>query len=368
MRFDFVGELIFGSADSRSPSFKKGKTSNGSDYKLLNITVKAAENNRAYCSMFGMCRDVITTTDVNGDSIEIDWEDRNDPDIIDTVSFGRKYVIAIDDDRHTFITEYDFINYVAEHVDEFKSKRLNVRGSVRKELYKGKVTDRFNIQSIYALNERQERQANKLNVLGILWYTKDSFDFSEWKDERKIIINAYTEQYIDRDEGVKCLPHTVNMKCKYFESDDEDKANQTKLWMNTLMVDAKGDKINTLPKLKSKNVYSMSFRMLYNNGAEEEEFTEDSLTPLQKQFLKSGGYTLDDFRPKGTIYGNRKVTYNIVKFDITGKYEDGAVEEMTVNEFEDEKLYIFAEDEKIESVVERKADPVVEDDEDDLFS
>ena len=115
--------------------------------------------------------------------------------------------------------------------------------------------------------------------------------------------------------------------------------------------------------LKSNKYYSMMVNVKYKNGSQEEEFTEDMLTEMQRSQLELGLKTLDDFRPNGRTFGNRVVEYKIVNCDIRGNYADGLVTlEDTAEEFE-ELIYNTGDDTEGDGDVELGINPPEEEEE-----
>ena len=89
--------------------------------------------------------------------------------------------------------------------------------------------------------------------------------------------------------------------------------------------------------LKKNKVYHNSLVLNYLNGAEEKEFDESMLTPMQREWVDAGLKTLEDFKPRTRIVGNRVEILRISSFDLTGAFENGLAEaDMTTKEFAEE--------------------------------
>ncbi len=78
-------------------------------------------------------------------------------------------------------------------------------------------------------------------------------------------------------------------------------------------------------KLKKDKHYKIGITLSYINGNEEIEFDESQLTENQKQMIKLGLAELNDFKPKGNIYGDRKTLFYYKGFNLIGDYADGMV-------------------------------------------
>ena len=94
-----------------------------------------------------------------------------------------------------------------------------------------------------------------------------------------------------------------------------------------------------------KLIYKNGVELKVISGAEEIEFNEDCLTDKQKQYIKLGIKTLDDFKPKGKIFGDKINELRLISPTMKDEYSDGAVE--TVIEVKDLGLYLATDDSDI---------------------
>ncbi len=383
MRFTFTGELSLTDKDGniaiREGVTKSKKGKEGSPYKALNLTVAAAKNNRGYAEIFGMKRATINATNMTGDAIEVDWEDRLDADVIKTVNSMNKYVVVDGDERHEFLTEWDLIQYLVDNADEIGGRRATVTGAVKKNEYNGKISNRFVFNSVYLLDEDDERK-NSLRLRGEMYFNKDSIDTADWASEKKLSVSAYTREYAGKaDDGTVKYAYYEQpfiYDCSKVDFDNELMTKKVKFILRQLgceLVDQ--DKVKATIK---KGWVVNSLVLAYANGAEEVELTYDELTETQKEMVDLGMKEVSDFKPAGGSYGERKVVYKVVNFDAKGNYEDGlvALDTETCDEIED-NIYVptpvtekAAElDEEVEEKPKKatKAAPVEEDDED-LFA
>jgi len=98
------------------------------------------------------------------------------------------------------------------------------------------------------------------------------------------------------------------------------------------------------------------------HGAEGVEWNESMLTKAQKEQVELGIKTVDDFKPRGQIYGDKINEYRLFDpilkdFGKDDNFTDGIIDTgTTVSEFED-LIYVPTKDEKIEDVI-KKADKV----------
>lgn len=370
MRFNFTGEIDANKLSDKVPYVRSLKTDKGKKGTGINLVCIAKKNNRAFMESVGFEQDEIKSKDTDNKDIEISWEDREDEDIIKSVASYRKHVISLDGERKEFIADKDFCDYIVEHIDDIKGKRCTVTGQIRKNFYNGKVSDRFQIQNIYEIDEDNDKKKNGLSVTAEFYWTKDSIDTSDFKEEKKIRINGYTSEYISKKEGNKFVPLTIILNCSKVDFENESHVAKLGFRLEQLGLELEDDKIKN--NIKAKNVMKNMITLSYNNGAEEVEFDESQLTATQKSKIKLGLATVDDFKPKGAIFGNRIVEYRITDFPCTGNYSDGLVkDDMTASELEDE-VYELPKEEKLEDAMEdeeeeKKSSDDDDDDDEDLF-
>lgn len=339
MRFSFVGELSFNTKDdAKVPAIKKiGDTGIG-----INATI-VANTNRAYVESVGWQNKVIKTKDTENNNIEIDWDDRQDEDVIKQVAYYRKNIFSMDDDREEFISSYDFCNFIKENIEALNGKRCLVTGQTQENFWKGKESKRFQISNLYIIDKDDERK-DRLEMNSIIYWTKDSIDTADFKDEKKIYINGYTKEYLSardtgEDEGGnRYIPIQLVFDCSKVDFENEKHVARVNYNLMNLGLAYKNGKI--VNNLKSNKYYSNDATIVYYNGAKDmgdaSEITYDMLTDIQKMKVDVGLAKPEDFATKGRVFGDRIVEYRIVNFPNTGDYADGMVTlEDTASEFEE---------------------------------
>lgn len=360
--FNFVGTIGLNGLDGKNPYFKdgvgkdrvvNGKTIKGKPWARFSCSVSEAKNNRAFCELMGNVQDTIQTYDTDGNKIEVSWDDRFDSDIIDSVANYRKHTIDLggENNRHTFITDYDFVKFLAEHADEIKDKKFTVTGQVQENVYNGTISQRFSIQNMYAAADDVK---NKLTVTMDLFWTVDDYDFADFKSEKKMYINGYVNTYIDKntlgtEKGAnKYVSQQVIFDMSKIDWDNEQHCKITDYKLAQMGVKKDGEKLATT--LKKKKVYSLPIICGYLNGQEALDFSIDMLTPNQRMAVELGLKTLQECAPKGTPYGERVIEYRVRDFDLRDEFADGALEtDMTVSDFEDE-MFVMVEQETIADI------------------
>lgn len=364
-KFSFTGEISLNALDSPNPFIRTGKTKSGDDYLTFGCAVIKEKNNRAYCELFGMVQDPIKSLDSDGNKISISWDDRDDADVIKSVAGYRKNVIKIGEDRHEFITPYDFNNFISENSDEIKGKVFTVTGAIESNVYKGKISNRFKIQSMYEVDP--ETTKNKLQTTFDYFFQSTDIDTADWNESKQININGYIKAYIDKDNGIKYVMQPIVFDASKIDFENEKHVKMLNYRLKQICLEYKDGKI--VNNIKKNKIYNIPVICNYVNGAEEVEFDESQLTDNQKEAIELGISTLDDFRPKGQIYGERVVIYKISNFDITREeYSDGAIIlDDKVSEFEEE-IYVAPVEESLDEVVEKAESKSDDDDlDEDLF-
>ena len=344
MRFSFIGN--FALDESKENSVRKANTKSGMPYISLRPSVVAAKNNRGFCEIFGMKNDKIKTYNTDNQPIEISWKDRKDKEVVDSVANYRKNVIVLNGERHEFISAFDFCEFILENLDELKEKRVMVTGNTSKDFYNGKTRDRFTISNIYEVTD--DTRKNGLSMTGVIYWNKDSIDLESWKEDKKIYINAYTEEYISKDEGRKYVGGQFVLDCSKIDFDNEKHIQQLQLRLDQLGLSYEQGKIKN--NLKAKAYAHNEFMFALQNGAEEIEFTIDQCTDLQRKWIEAGIKTVEDFKPRGGTYGDRVTEYKLRTPTFIGTYADGMLYlDDKPSEFE-ENIYVPLEDESIDDI------------------
>lgn len=366
MYFTHVGKCALNGLETKNPYYSDGTgKKSGQHWHRFNISVEAQKNNRAFCELMGSVQNVVKTRDSDNNNVEFDWDNRLDEDIINNLASYRQYVAKIGDDRKVFATSYDLVDYLKENSDELNGKTVMVSGQIRKNVYNGKITNRFEFNRVYVVDDDTKPG---LKVNGEVFFSKDDIDTSDWKSEKKLYINAYTSEYVSKDEGNKYFPQQIVFDCSKIDWENEKHISLVKFKLK--MIGCELDDNNNVKVTLKKGYYSTNVVCNYVNGAELKEFTIDMLTPVQKEQVELGLKEVEDFRPRGEVYGDRVTLFKLVDFNLTGKFEDGLVEcDDSVSEFEDRIYVAPTSNETAEDVLDNddKSSDNNEDD-DDLFS
>lgn len=342
-RFSFCGTPVIPKqkADTKRPFCKeitKKDEKTKEIKKMLSMTfgIKETDMNMAFVEAFDSQQKVIKTMDTDNEKLDVDWDDRFDEDIISKVASYRKYIVDLGDDhggRQEFITAYDMIEHLREYLPDYNG-RVVVTGQFTRDWYAKKKMyfSKFRVQNVFAAPEERK---NRLLLTMDLFYNKASLDDSDFDESKKMTLDCYIEQYINKDEGRKYVPIQVVFSGAKYDLENEK---------HKKLFDYKMKYI----KVKNKNMVHIPWEIVLLRGAEEAEFDESMLTDSQREQVELGIKTVDDFRPKGNVYGDRIDEFRLFEPKLEGDYADGVLEcDDTADEFE-EKIYVPAQDETME--------------------
>lgn len=359
-RFSFCGTPVIPKqkADAKRPFFKEitkkdEKTKETRKMLSLNFGIKESDMNMAFVEAFDGQQKVIKTMDTDNEKLDVDWDDRFDEDVISNVANYRKYIVDLGDDhggRQEFITAYDMIEHLHKYLPDYDG-RVVVTGQFTRDWYgkKKMYFSKFRVQNVFAAPDERK---NRLLLTMDLFYNKNSLDDGDFDETKKMTLDCYIEQYINKDEGRKYVPiQVVFSGAKYDLSNEKHKK----------LFDYKMKYI----KVKNKNMVHIPWEVVLLRGAEEADFDESMLTDSQREQVELGIKTVDDFRPKGNIYGDRIDEFRLFEPKLEGDYADGVLEcEDTADEFE-EKIYVPAQDETMEEAKKNSKSSKPSKDEDD---
>ena len=362
MQGTFTGKAELNRIDSKFPYYSEGKTKEtGAKYHRFNLAIVDDKNNRIMTELFGMVQKEIKTMDTDNEKISILWEDRNDKAIMDKVASYKKNVFSfVDDERKEFISTYDAVEYLKDHADDLKDNKVEVTVGVSLNIYKGKISNRYEIRNIYKIDDDKKQQ---LKITGDFFFNKDSIDISEWKENKKLIINGYVQGYIQEKKATMYVPQTIVLDCGKIDFDNENHVKQLRFKLSCINCDFKDGKIST--KLKSSTMYKIGVILRYNNSAQEVDFDESMLTDKQKLAIDLGLKTIEDYMKGTRVFGERVTEFKLVDFQIEKQdYADGCVDlEVKPSEFEEDVF--IPDEEESEDVLENAMNPPEDDDDDD---
>jgi hypothetical protein len=342
-RFNFTGTILIPKTDAKRPFFKEMTGKNKKAMVSVNFGIKESDNNMAFVEGFDSIQDVIQSMNTENEKIEIKWANRLDEDVLKKIASFKKFTVDLGEDfggRKEFLTQYDALVFLKDWLPKYEGK-VCVIGQFAKEWYKDQYYDKFKFQNIYAVDKEQK---NKLLLTFDFYYNKDSIDKSEQKENKKIYLNGFIEQYINKDEKNKFVPQQLIFN--YSKFDFENNESHKKLF------DYKMNYID----IKNKTMAHMLWDVRLIRGAEEVEFNESMLTPAQKQQVELDIHPLEYFKPRGSIVGEKINEYRLADPKLLGDFANGIIDsEMKMSEFE-ESIFVPTKDENLEEVMKKAED------------
>lgn len=316
---------------SSDKAFRAGKTKkDNKDYLSCNFRINNSANNSIYVETFGMADD-IKTQDTDNNKITISFSDRFDKDVIDQVASYKKNVVRISDEPIEFISPYDLVAYIKENKSMLDGKKLIITGQINKDFYNGTARDKYQIQNIYLADEDR---AQKMTATFDFVWDKDSVDISDWNENKTIIFNGWTMTYVSEMKQQMYVPQQVVFDASKINFEDEKHVSILKFKLIQMNLDYVDGKIKN--NNKTGKHYKIPVICSIINGQEEIPFDESTLTPNQKMSIELGLKTLNDFRPSGSLYGEKVTQYKVFDFVLKDEYENGCIDtELTQEEFDD---------------------------------
>lgn len=301
--------VLVGNAKINEYTFKLNVKSEKSDwiYNQLNLGVDCGEKHGIiYAELmggYGADRDNILyvhgKTDDGKDDFEnrftIDWEDRFNEDILETIGNLCFITVGIERDKNgeifykRFLSPYDVIAYINENLKD--NTPISVRGNLKYSIYNGKVQVR--------------KEINRISLID----TDDKFNYSA-KFTQTVLLTKDSIGKIDRSTGIlpiyaKVLDYVKEYKGKTIKGNVPfDKTFEYEV--NLSEEKEKIQKIiNKLLKV-SKGVTEITFEGdLVENGAMVTP-TIDDLTDDIKELIEMGIYTLEEAIDKCTVNSGKE--------------------------------------------------------------
>ena len=357
--FSFVGRI----SRRKDNAFVEKTFDSGWLINELNLTMTCGDNVQFLRASGGMwdekhaSKNSVMTYKHNengkDEPITIKWEDRTNPDIVATIANYKTYtvdteiaadrkaaeeskdVVAIEASKKkhkTFITAVDFVKWLDKVTSNEKTKDWvwKVTGEVEYSYSKGNWYRNFVPRRVYHVDPATEPQC-----VGTIktFFTEDCVS----EDDSVLYFNTYT-QYYDQQCKKNCftpMPLVI--------SKDHPKAKG----FHKLFSKAEGDEVR-----------EFGVNVIYVNGAQRVQITEDMLSDEQKELLEMNMITMDDIRREigDTVYGDKKTESRIEaiargytsgsKETVYGASDLVAIPTKDEPKTEDVEVDIFAEDDE----------------------
>jgi hypothetical protein len=318
--FVFIGDVVF----NEEKYYTSKVSDSGYKYSRLQFGVKTADGNVVYVDMMGgfstTKKNVIYAMDKDKNKLEIDFNDRHDQKIIDSVMDFKKikmnFGTSDEKDSKIFIAEYDAVEYAKANMQ--KGQRVVVIGNVNIERYKnpndGKViTSMKYVPTKIRLAKEEEKNKAELKLNFV--FDKESLEIDRLEKEGKMDVTGYFTTYNKDSKSNIFVQFPLVLDMEYLAS------------ISTVPLDdAKKKVLNEIFKKYFKaNVgeyVETEWRAEVFRGSQQAEITMDDLSADQKMQIEVGLVTLEQVAKE---MGARKAGDKINEIKLvrpTNKYED----------------------------------------------
>lgn len=288
--------------------------------------------------------------------LEIAWDDRLDEDVLEEVGDLCFIKVGIEkkEDGSTFykkfLSEYDAIAYVKEHLEP--GTVVNVKGRLKYSLYKGETQVRKEITSI-ALSKADDKSKYDARFTQTILLDKNSVGEP---DKSKGIIPIYTRvlDYAKDIDGCEVKGQYPFKKAFEYEADLDNKELLKSI-------------ISKLFKVK-KDITQITFVGRFIEGGAVVQATLDDIPDDIKELIELGVYTEEEALRECADNGNREKRMVLVK-PLIKKVGDEDKKVAVIQKFEkrytEEDLAIELEkkeEEKTDEVADQEVDDDLDDD------
>lgn len=313
---------LIGRAKIGDNTFKIDEVSeSGWDYNSLNLGVDCGEKcGVVYANMMGgFSQKNPNKIYVHGkkedgkddweNSFSIDWEDRFNDELLDTIGDSCFIIVGLeytDSDkifRQKFLSAYDAINYVKEHLEN--DDVINVRGNLKYNFYNQNVNMQREIQSIYL--SKVEPKDFRATFRQSLLLDKESLNPKEDVDveQGRAKVHARVLDYVKELNGVEIRGnYPMNFD---FDFDFDDKEKFSAFYKAIFKV--------------SKDITQVNFEGEFINSGAVVQATAEDINDDLKELIAIGLYTEEEVLNKYASHNNER--RNVLVKPILRKEGDG---------------------------------------------
>lgn len=169
--FDLTGNAVVN--DYTFKCNEKGSNNTNYEFSQLSLRVDCGEEyGSIQCELMGG-HDIVKNypikahgkkedgTDDFNDKIDVEWEDRLDQSVMDTIGENCFIKVGIEKDENDkliikkFLSEFDAINYLKEVLKD--GQTVHVKGEIKYSRYKDNTQRKLNVKAIYASNAEKDK-------------------------------------------------------------------------------------------------------------------------------------------------------------------------------------------------------------------
>lgn len=292
------------------------------------------------------------------EKLEVKWEDRKNPEIIDKVAGFRIYTCnlltfderkALEDEgkedeakkkNHQFLEKTEFATLVKKVVDsdKYKDVKFRILGTVDFQYSesKGQYYRMLSVDKMYKVPDDTPYKAEMtINT----FYTEDAIDDESYDENKKMLFNCYTDYYFSSIKENRFVPMTL-----VINGNGDEKAEKKAM--------AFKKKLTAFDDEATVRKCGLVCQMI--DGAEEQAITYDDLDEDTRDNIDMGLIELEDAIRAlgGSMYGERISEYRVQSLarnsakgsEATVYSEEDLKKLPVVSDAEDEDVNIFDED------------------------
>lgn len=281
--------------------------------------------------------------DDNGKSkqVEIDWEDRLNEDLYDTIADSAFLTVGVEKDvkgktvYKKFLTAFDAVEYLEEHLED--GMIVNVKGTMGYSEYDESVSVKKEITSI-VLSKVEDEADFKATFAQTILLDKDSIGKTD-KEKGTVELNAYVVDYVGK-------PKIDGKKIEVKKNVTYPKLFEVAVHAENPAITAK--MLDKFFKVKKKGVIN-ELTVVGNliEGGSVVNITEDDIPDDIKELIEMGLYSEEEAKAKLAVGGGKRERRMVItKPDITyvGKDEERkATVAFEEGKYSDTDLYFYAQ-------------------------
>ena len=206
------------------------------------------------------------------------------------------------------------IDILGRHLPELEDKKVKVTGRVRLNYYNNTTRLEYIPNTIQLAKEDEK---SELTINANVFFNEDSLDNDE--EAKKIYINSYFGQ-VDKKKN-KVYPYQLILNYEKLDPKNTLHAQMLEFLTKSFEVE------------DSDFMYCNKYQIQVINSRKKVEFSEETLTEQQKTMIALGLAKLDDFRPRGNIYGDRESYLQIIKPTLTDDFANGSLQAFDMESF-----------------------------------
>lgn len=356
---------LVGKAKINENSFSGVKVSeSGYTYVRINIGVETSEGNVVYLELMGGYQPskplVYATSKEDNTPLEINWGDRLNEKILDSVADYRIHNVSLERDsdnktiKKRFLSPMDMHDYLKDNLVD--GMEVVVRGSMNFSEYQGETKRRYQIQNIYLPYQEKEKDDNgketgnvlptnyKAEFTQTILLDEDSFKKLTKKDKEdgEVVIPALAVDYVSKKNGKKInkflpFPLAITVPINPEKPDVSEKI------------------LNALFKVKKGQVRELTIEGNIIEGYDQQSIKDEDIELASdiKELIEMGLYSVEEAKSKMTVRGN-KVSKLVFSRPFLQKKDEGLVIDKDDDKYKPSDLVVLegVEEDSIPSDIE----------------